>query len=192
MATPGVYGIDIADLKYALQTADTGTSGPTWSALVDMPAAAEMSVTFEQGDERTLEGDGGIVQTNTAKGVVRGTLRLGGITPQIVADLFGHVLVQSGTTPNIKNTLTYKDAVSRPFFKVEGRALNNEQGDTHVLVYKAQVDKVFPDVALTQGDWTALEIPIICYLTTSTKVVNAVAQNMLIEIIQNETAAAIA
>jgi len=168
MPNPGFYPIDLADLKYALLTNDTGNAGPTYSAVKDLAAAAEMTLTFEAGDTRELRGDGGVVQSSTAKGATRATLRIGGIQPEAIAELYGHFYWQQGSTPNIKRVLRYKPTASRPYFKVEGQSLNNDIGDTHMVFYKCQVDAEAPELTLQDGEWATVEMPLVLSETTAT------------------------
>lgn len=168
MPNPGTYAIDLADLKYALQTADTGNAGPTFGALKDLAAAAEMTMTFEQGDTRELRGDGGVIQSSTAKGSTKFTLRVGGIQPTAIADLFGLYTWQQGSSPNLKRVLRARDGASRPYFKLEGQSINNDQGDSHLIAWKCQVDGEAPELTLQDGEWASLEITGTAYFTTST------------------------
>lgn len=178
MANPGQYPIDLADLKYALLTADTGNAGPTYGSVQDLAAAAEMTLTFEEGDTRELRGDGGVVQSSTARGATKGTLRVGGIQPAVVAALYGHHYWQQGTTPNIKRVLRAKPNASRPYFKAEGQSINNDVGDTHLIFYKCQVDAEAPELTLQDGEWATVEIPLTLIETTATdgQTVTAAAQ----------------
>lgn len=192
MANPGIYPIDTADIKYALIATDSGTTGPTYATLKDLAAAAEFTIEFENGDERTLRGDGGVAQRSVAVGARTLTVRAGGIQPQAIADLYGHTLVQSGTTPNIKNTLTGKSNATRPWVKIEVQSLNNDQGDTHLVVYRCKADGEAPTLSLSDNEWGTLEMTFTVQDTLSTKVVNSVAQNLNWELVQNETAVAIA
>jgi hypothetical protein len=168
MANPGTYAIDLADLKYALLATDAGNAGPTFATLKDLAAAAEMTLTFEQGDTRELRGDGGVVQSSTAKGSTKFTLRAGGIQPIALADMFGLYTWQQGSSPNLKRVLRSRDGASRPFFKLEGQSINNDQGDTHLVAYKCQVDGEAAEISLQDGEWGGLEITGTAYFTAST------------------------
>jgi len=190
MPAPGSYPIDISDMKYSLLTADSGTSGPTYSAAVDMDGSLELTLQFPAGDTRELRGDGAVKQRSVAAGAVTFQGRIGGVQLAVLNALFGHVVVASGTTPNARNRLTYLTAPTKPYFKLQGMALNNDGGSTRITIYKAQLDNNFVEISLNDGDFATATLTGTAYPTTSTTVVNAVARNLVFDIDQDETALA--
>lgn len=191
MANPGIATIDVSDLKYALLTSDTGTT-LTYGTLKDMAAAAQLTLEPQAGDTRELRGDGGVYASDVAVGSFLVRVRIGGLQPQVVADLWGHLLVQSGVTPNIKNTLTIEETPTKPFFKLEGAAKNVDQGDSHLVIYKVKADGHMPPMGLQDNEYGVLEFTGVATWTSATQVRNSVPKHLLVELVQNESSTAIA
>jgi hypothetical protein len=171
-------------------TADSGTSGATYSAAVDLPEIQEVTMDFEEGDVRELRAEGTVVQRSVAAGSTVLTIRFAGFNLTAIKDLWGHTLVQTGTTPNEIGTLTGKPNASKPHFKLQVLAINNDGGSTRLTLYKVQMDGEAPSLGLQDGEWAEIEATATAYWTTATTVVNSVAQALKWEMQFHETALA--
>ena len=125
------YGI--RDIKLFPIAAD-GSIG----AAVDLPVAQTLS--FSEAEEYTeLRGDDRLVAVHGQGPTVEFDLEAGGISLEAWQVLTGGTLSETGVTPNSVKSLTKKTTESRPYFRIEGQAINDVAGDTHVVIYKAKV-----------------------------------------------------
>lgn len=85
------------------------------------------------GDDRTIASHGSGPHTEWS-------LEGGGISAEIWAILSGATIVSSGTTPAAIKTTGKLVSQARPYFQVEGRALNDNGGDFHMVVYRCKAD----------------------------------------------------
>lgn len=119
---------------------------PISEAGVLMTAEAQMlpaSRTFsfsETEDFETLEGDDRTVASHGAGPTVDWELEGGGISLAIWKILSGGTVTLTGSSPNQVRTFTKKTSDSRPYFQVEGRAISDNGGDFHMVVYRCKAD----------------------------------------------------
>lgn len=113
---------------------------------VDLPASQTFS--FSEAEEsETLRGDDRIVAIRGNGPVVDWDLEAGGISLEAWEVLTGGTLTDSGVTPNQKKSLLKKITDSRPYFQVVGQSINDNDGDTHVTVFKCKVTDTL------EGEW---------------------------------------
>ena len=128
------YGL--RDVKLQALSADGATPVGT---LVDLPAARTFS--FSDTSESTeLRGDDRVVATRTGDTTVDWELEGGGISLEAYAIMAGGTITSSGTTPTAKKLYRKLVTDSRPYFKVEGQAINDNGGDFHAIVYRCKAD----------------------------------------------------
>lgn len=155
---------------------DAGALG----TFVDLPAARTLSWT-ETEDFEQLRGDD-VVQAERGNGaIVDWDLEQGGISLEAYAVLAGGEVVESGITPAAVRTYSKKGTDSRPYFRIDGQAINDNGGDTHVVIYKA---KATGDIGGEFSDGSFL-------LTSASGSGYPNGAGDLYDIVQNETAAAI-
>lgn len=108
-----------------------------YGSMVDLPAARTFSFT-ESEDFEELRGDD-ILQAEHGNGpLVDWELEQGGISLAAHKVLAGGTTTQTGTTPNIKSTWTKIGTDPRPYFYVEGQAINDNAGDVHVALFRCK------------------------------------------------------
>lgn len=112
--------------------------GLTPGAAVTLPVARTLSF-GESEDTEELRGDDQIWAQHGSGPVVDWDLEAGGISLEAYAVMAGGAIITSGITPNIKKTYTKLSTDVRPYFKAEGRAVSDNGGDFHVLIYRAKV-----------------------------------------------------
>jgi hypothetical protein len=125
------YGLRDVKLTPLNSDGSLGTS-------VDLPAAQTLS--FSESEEfEELRGDDRLIAVHGHGPIVEWDLEAGGISLEAWKVLTGGTLTDTGTTPN--QTKSFKKLVTdaRPYFRIEGRSVNDVDGDTHVLIYKAKV-----------------------------------------------------
>jgi len=106
---------------------------------VKLPAAR--TFTFAEAEDfETLEGDDKIEASHGAGPTVDWELEGGGISLDIWKILSGGSIVSSGTSPNAVRTFTKLTSDARPYFQVEGRAISDNGGDFHGIVYRCKAD----------------------------------------------------
>lgn len=92
-----------------------------------------------------MRGDDQLITVHGQGTVVDWELEAGGISLESYKTMSGGTLVVTGVTPALKKTYTKyatdptdSTKYTRPFFKVEGRAISDSGGDFHIVVYRAR------------------------------------------------------
>lgn len=101
------------------------------------------SRTFSFGDTEefeTLEGDDRTIASHGAGPTVAWELEGGGISLAAWRIMAGGTVSESGVTPTAIRKFSKKTSDSRPYFDVEGRAISDNGGDFHGLVYRCKAD----------------------------------------------------
>jgi len=132
LADPALpYGI--RDIKVTPIAAD-GTLGTS----VDLPVAQTLS--FSEAEEyQELRGDDRLVAVHGQGPTVEFDLEAGGISLDAWSVMSGGLVTSTGTTPAEVKSLTKKTTDARPYFRIDGQAINDVNGDTHVTIYKAKI-----------------------------------------------------
>lgn len=147
---------------------------------VDLPAAQTFS--FSEAEEfETLRGDDRDVAIRGKGPKVDFDIEAGGISLDAWKVLTGGTLTETGASPNQQKKLTKKVTDSRPYFQVEGRSINDVDGDTHVKVFKCKVTDTL------EGEFADGQF----FITSCTGQGIGNADDDLYEITWNETAAEI-
>lgn len=116
-----------------------GTDGATPGTPVDLPASQTLSFS-ETEDFEELRGDDTVQASHGSGPIVEWELESGGISLEAYQVMAGGSIVTTGVTPNIKKTYTKSTTDARPYFKIEGRAINDNGGDFHGIIYRAKAD----------------------------------------------------
>jgi hypothetical protein len=106
---------------------------------VMLPASRTFSFKETESFEE-LQGDDTTVASHGAGPTVDWSLEGGGISLAVWAALAGGTVTESGTTPSSKKVYSKLATDSRPYFQVEGRAISDNGGDFHGLVYRCKAD----------------------------------------------------
>lgn len=122
-----------------------GSDG-VWGTGVDLPASQTFS--FSEAEEfETLRGDDRDVAIRGRGPKVEWELESGGISLEAWEALTGGTLTDDGTTPNQTKSLLKKVTDARPYFAVIGQSVNDNDGDTHVTIFKCKVTDSI------EGEW---------------------------------------
>jgi hypothetical protein len=168
------YGL--RDVKLApLDSVDTvGTR-------VDLPAAQTFS--FSETEETTeLRGDDVLIAIKGKGAVVEWTLESGGISLAAYVIMSGGTYSLTGVTPNQIRKVAKSGTDARPYFYAEGQAISDSGGDWHGKVFKCKADSAL------EGDLKDGEF----WISKASGKGIPNLTNQLYELIQNETATAIA
>lgn len=148
-------------------------------ATVDLPASQTLS--FSEAEEfETLRGDDRDVAIRGRGPKVEWELEAGGISLEAWEVLTGGTLTNNGTTPNQTKSLLKKVTDARPYFQIEGQSINDNDGDTHVLIFKCKVTDSL------EGEWADGTF----FITSCSGEGIGNANDDLYEITWNETATA--
>lgn len=179
LATPLPYGL--RDIKLTPYSDAAGTV--LGATVVDLPNARTLS--FSETEEfEELRGDDRVVTTRGRGAVVEWELESGGLPLDAWKAMSGGTITDSGTTPNKKRVYRKTGRSSRPWFLTEGQVISDSGGDVHAILYRCRatesLEGEFSDgeFFLSQGSGQALPL------------LNEV-EDVLYDIVQNETAAAI-
>lgn len=105
---------------------------------VDLPVSQTLS--FSEAEEfEELRGDDRLVAVHGQGPTVEFDIEAGGISLEAWQVLTGGTLSETGVTPAQIKSLTKNTSQSRPYFQIEGQSINDVDGDTHVVIYKAKV-----------------------------------------------------
>jgi len=125
------YGI--RDIKVTPINAN-GTLGTA----VDLPVAQTLS--FSEAEEfQELRGDDRVVAIHGQGPMVEFDLEAGGISLEAWQVMTGGTLSETGATPNQVKGLTKLVTQNRPYFRIDGQSINDVDGDTHLVIYKAKI-----------------------------------------------------
>jgi hypothetical protein len=116
-----------------------GADGATPGTAVTLPVARKL--TFAEVEDFTeLRGDDVPQATHGSGPSVDWDLEAGGIGLEAYATIAGGTVTTTGTTPAIAKTYRKLETDVRPYFKAEGRAISDNGGDFHVLIYRCKAD----------------------------------------------------
>lgn len=133
------YGLRDVKLTPLSSTGVLGTS-------VDLPASQTLS--FSEAEEfETLRGDDRDVAIRGRGPKVEWELEAGGISLEAWEVMTGGTLTDSGVSPNQQKKLNKKVTDSRPYFQIEGVSVNDNDGDTHVKIFKCKITDSL------EGEW---------------------------------------
>lgn len=116
-----------------------GIDGATPGSPVDLPASQTLSFS-ETEDFEELRGDDTVQASHGSGPVVEWDLEAGGISLEAYATMAGGTVVTTGVTPNVVKRYTKLTTDARPYFKIEGQAINDNGGDFHGVIYRAKAD----------------------------------------------------
>jgi hypothetical protein len=145
LADPALpYGL--RDIK-VIPINDDGSLGTA----VDLPVAQTLS--FSEAEEyQELRGDDRLVAVHGQGPTVEFDLEAGGISLDAWKVITGGTLTESGSTPASVKSLTKKVTDARPYFRIEGQAINDVMGDTHVVIYKCKLTDTL-EGEMTDGEF---------------------------------------
>lgn len=133
MPVPLPFGLrEVVLTKY---TDDTATTLEAQG--VKLPNSRTLSFAEAESFEE-LRGDDKLVATHGSGPQVEWELEGGGVSLEAVAVMYGGTVAVSGVAPNQVKTLTKKVTDTRPYFKIEGRAISDSGGDFHIVIWRAK------------------------------------------------------
>lgn len=154
------------------------SSAGALGTMVDLPAARTLTWS-ESEDFETLRGDDQVQAEHGNGAMVSWDLEQGGISLAAYAVIAGGTVTSTGTTPNVVKTYQKNVFDARPYFRIDGQAINDNGGDTHVIIHKC---KATGDIGgeFAEGGFN---------VTKASGSGNPNASGDLYDVVQNETAA---
>lgn len=129
------YGM--RDCKLTRYTDASGTILDASS--VDLPNMQTLS--FSEAEEFSeLRGDDRVVAIRGQGSLVEWELEAGGIDFAAWEILTGGTVAESGLTPNRVWTLRKRSTSTRPYFRLEGKAISDSGGDMHCTIYRCRTN----------------------------------------------------
>jgi hypothetical protein len=130
----GALPYGIRDTKITPYTTAAAT---TLGTGVDNPVARSLSFS-EAEDFEELRGDDKVVALRGKGASVEWEMEHGGISLNAYKLMAGGAVTTTGVTPNVVSTYSKLVTDSRPYFKAEGQAINDDGGDFHAVLYKCR------------------------------------------------------
>ena len=167
--TPLPYGL--RDVKIFPLVGDVAGDG------VDLPNS--QTFTFSEAEEfEELRGDDTVVAVRGKGASVNWELTSGGVPLEALAAIGGGSVTESGVTPNIKKRYRKNQNNTRPYFKVEGKALSDSGGDFHIVLYRCRCTG---EISGSMADGT------FWIQSTSGRGIGRESDGLLFDFIQNES-----
>lgn len=131
-------------LPYGLR--EVGITPYTTAAATALGAARKYPVartlSFEEAEDfEELRGDDKVVAIRGKGASVNWEMENGGISLPSYKNMAGGTLTTTGITPNTVTTFKKKVTDVRPYWKGEGRSINDDGGDFHGILYKARASE---------------------------------------------------
>lgn len=176
---------NVDDLKISKLLTDPEGGSATYDAPIDCPGI--QSISFEPDFlEKELMGDAQVLDTYSKMRFITGQVKHGRISLPLLAVLTGGALSNSGSTPNTQKKLTLNQANIPGFFKMEAVVEylggDDNDGDYHTVFLKTKMTKFSIE---HQGEDYAI-------VSFDFKAIPQRATGDVVELIENETAVAIA
>lgn len=185
MAAPHVLKLyAVEDCKVAKLTADV-SSAPTYDSLIDIPGIKEVRI---GGEVKTVElrGDNSLLETDSSLTKITVQVRHAKISLDALAMMTGQTVTDSGATTAEVATLSFGSVIF-PYFKLEAKTPtgggSDVIGDAHLVVWKAKLSS-WPEIGMVEEDY------VVASMTLTG--VRTIANGKWFDIVNNETAAAIA
>lgn len=135
-----------------VQLTPLGVDGATPGTSVNLPLGRTLSFA-ESEDYETLRGDDADQASHGGGPTVEWELESGGISLESYAVMAGGTVTSSGVSPAAKKTYSKSITDARPYFKIEGQAINDNGGDFHCLIYRAKADGSLEGELSDQSFW---------------------------------------
>lgn len=174
----------VSDAKVKKITADPSGGTTTFATAVDVPGIKEIGLDFEinavslRGDHRELDAASTLV-------AVTGTFTHAKVSLDALPVFLGGTTTDTGTTPNQIAKWRRVAADVMPYFSLEGKTptggSDDETGDAHLLIAKAKITGY--SLGLAEEDYRIM--------SGSFRGVYRLADDILIDLVANETAVAI-
>lgn len=155
-------------------------NGTVDSTLVDLPVARTLSFSDTE-DFEELRGDDKVEASHGSGATCEWDLESGGISLEAYAIMAGGTVTTSGVSPNAKKTFKKKVTDARPYFVITGKAISDNGGDLHGIIYRAKADGSLEGEMSDNSFW----------LTSASGKGYANADDDVYDFVQNETATAI-
>lgn len=126
----GLRDVKITPYTDATATVLSGTS-------IDLPNGRKFTFA-EAEDFEQLRGDDSLVAVHGNGPIVNWELEAGGYSLEAVQAIYGGTITTTGTTPNQVKRLRKLKTDLRPYFKVEGQAISDSGGDTHIVIWRCK------------------------------------------------------
>lgn len=172
------YGM--RDIKLTPITANL-PAGVTYGTFVDLPASRTLSWSQDE-DYEQLRGDDTVVAERGNGPLISWELEGGGISLDAKAVMDGSINTSSGVSPNVVKSNALKGTTAKPYFRIDGQAINDNGGDTKVILYRCKATGGV-EGEFSEGSFT---------LTNASGNGYPNADDKLMDIVHYETSAAIA
>lgn len=116
------------------------------ATVVTLPVAQKLTLK-ERTRNGELSGDDKLAAVVSISEAFDWELEAGGISLDAYALLTGRTASESGTTPNLVNTLSVEGGKSYPYILIFGKSVGDDGDDIHVKIYKAKLMEISGEFA---------------------------------------------
>jgi hypothetical protein len=171
-------------MRQIVVTPFTDNTYTAYGTSVALPNSRTLSFA-EAAESNVLRGDDEEVASHESAPAVEWSLEGGGTPYEAIKVMYGGTVAETGSAPNRVKRLYKTTQDSRPYFKIEGRAISDSGGDLHIVIYRA---KATGNLEGTMADQEFM-LTAASGRGIGSKVVATL--NRVWEFVQNETAVAI-
>ena len=176
----------VEDAKLAPVTLDVSGSATTYGAIIDLPGVKTCQLDGTV-DVKELRGDNTLLDKDAVLTGLKVKVEHAKVSLDTIAALFGLTVVDSGTTPNQKSTLSFVSGARPKPVKLEAKTptggIDYITGDGHIVFYKGILSG-FPMQGFNEEDYQTVSFELECFPTNGTGL-------KWMDLVLNETAAAI-
>jgi hypothetical protein len=172
------------DAKIAPLTADPAGGTATYGALIDVPGIKSVTIGGSV-NEKQLRGDHQLLDTEAIIEDITITFDYAKLSQDVLDVLMGGTITDAGTTPTQTATYALLGTDSPGYFRFEAQvaAADTVGGDVHLVLYKCKITGI-PDIGTAEEDFKTFSV--------SARAVPRLADSKWMDVVFNETAAAIA
>jgi hypothetical protein len=169
--------MDYGDKPFGLR--DVKLTNLAGTTQVDLPVARTLGYT-ERVKSGELSGDDALQSVVAFLEAIEWELENGGIPLEALSIITGRTATEAGTTPNRTLTMTASAGAKFPYFKIYGKSLGEGDDDVHVKFFKAKCTSL--EGTFGDGEF---------FITSCSGIAVDDGTNGIVDIVQNETAAAL-
>ncbi len=180
-----VFGID--DVKIYPITLDSVDSYTVGSA-IDVPGAKSLSINLEI-EEKNLTGDNLVLDVASTIKKATFNVEFAKLSLDILKTALGGKLVESGTTPNGKQTFSLQSGLKTAYFQLAAQVTNTDEGSIRINIMKCKINA--SPISASENDFANYTLSGSAVFTTKAFTRQTNSAPLLFDIVIDETQTAL-